>query len=70
MHAYWEDLRWGEMHHGELLKQHRDKWVAIKNKKIVACGTNLAEVRKEAIQKTGETQIPFLYIDCGEHIYG
>lgn len=67
---FWDDLRWGESHHSELLREYRDQWVAIENKQVVAAGTNLGQVEKEAQQKTGKSDIPVVFIDCGEHIYG
>ncbi|MEW5896275.1 MAG: DUF5678 domain-containing protein [Nanoarchaeota archaeon] len=67
---FWEDLLWGEEHHTEFLKQYKDRWVAIRNKKVVAFGKNLAGVRREAQQKTGNEQIPVVFVECGEHIYG
>lgn len=68
--CFWEDLRWGEKHHGELLKEYKDLWVAISEKKVVAAGDHGAEVLAAAQKKTGKEQVPLLYVDCGEHIYG
>lgn len=67
---FWEDLRWGEKHHTELLPQYRDQWVAISNKEVVAAGENLAQVKQTARKKTGKEWVPVLFVDCGEHIYG
>ena len=67
---FWEDLHWGERHHTELLRSYRDQWVAILNKKVVAAGENLAQVEKEAKEKTGNDMVPVVFVDCGEHIYG
>lgn len=67
---FWEDLRWGEKHHTELLKKYRDQWVAVHNKKIVASGENLEKVKTEARKKTGKEWVPVLFVEGGEHIYG
>ncbi len=67
---FWQDLRWGEQHHSKFLTQYKDQWVAIMDKKIIASGINLAKVKSDAQRKTGKDQIPVLFIDCGEHIYG
>ncbi len=67
---FWEDLRWGERHHGELLQKYSDLWVAIHNKKVIASGVDGKKVRDVAKQKTGVEQIPLLFVDCGRHIYG
>lgn len=67
---FWDDWRWGHAHHTELLKEHRDEWVAIFHKEVVASGINLAQVEKKAKEKTGTEQLPVLFIDCGEHLYG
>jgi glutaredoxin len=66
---FWEDLKWGREHHSDLLEYHRNKWVAIVNKKIVSAGSNLEEVENIAREKTGEKHIPTIFIDGGEHIY-
>lgn len=66
---FWEDLRWGEQHHGEFLESYRDQWIAVANKKVVASGNNLHKVKEEAKKKTGKSEVPLLFVDCGEHIY-
>ena len=70
MTDFWQDLRWGEQHHSDFLKEYKDQWVAIVGKKVVASGSNLADVKQKAQTKTGKINIPLLYVDCGEHIYG
>lgn len=65
---FWDDLKWGEKHHTEFLKKYRDKWVAIKNKKIVASGNNLAKVEEEAKERTGEKWVPVTFVEGGERI--
>ncbi len=65
---FWNDLRWGEEHHTELLKTYRDQWVAIKNKQVISAGKLLIEVQHLAKQKTGE-ELLVLFIDGGERIY-
>lgn len=67
---FWDDLKWGENHHTELLKKYRDQWVAIQNKEVIAFGDNLDQVEKEAKQKTGEEWVPVVFVEGGEHIYG
>ena len=67
---FWDDLRWGESHHTELLRTYRDEWVAILNKEVISSGINLAKVKEDAQTKTGRSDIPVIYVDCGQHIYG
>ena len=67
---FWNDLHWGESHHTELLRTHRDEWVAILNKEVISSGINLAKVREDAQIKTGRNDIPVLFLDCGQHLYG
>ena len=67
---FWEDLHWGESHHTELLRTYRDEWVAILNKEVISSGINLAKVKEDAQIKTGRNDIPVLFVDCGQHIYG
>ncbi|MBI4919094.1 hypothetical protein HY837_04130 [archaeon] len=51
---FWEDLKWGESSHTMLLNTYRDQWVAINNKEVVAAGTNLQKVEKEAKKNSYE----------------
>ncbi|MFQ6062780.1 MAG: DUF5678 domain-containing protein [Methanosarcinales archaeon] len=67
---FWEDLKWGRKHRSELLMQYPDQWIAIDNKKVISAGKSLSAVEEEAKKKTKKKQIPLLFIDCGDHIYG
>lgn len=66
-----DDLDWAGEHHSELLKQYRNEWIAIYNKKIVAHGRALEQVEKEAERRTGvpEKEIPVYFVDSGSNIY-
>lgn len=66
---FWEDQQWGFKHHTELLKNFRDKWVAISDKKIITSSADLGKVQEEAKKLTGKKQIPVMFIECGSHIY-
>lgn len=66
---YLEDLEWARNNHTELLKKYPDQWVAIVNKKVVSFGNDLSKVREEARSKTNLTEIPVMFVECGEHIY-
>lgn len=63
---FWDDFKWGHQHHTELLKEHKDKWVAITNKQVVSSGKNLAEVERKARKKMKKEEIPLLYVDSGQ----
>ncbi len=49
----------------ELYEKYQNMWVAIVNNKVVACGKNLIQVKKEASKKTDkkEDEIPVKYIE-------
>ena len=66
---FWEDLLWGEKNHTHFLRQYKDQWIAIVNKKVVSSGEDLGKVEKEAKQKTGRKEIPVFFVECGAHIY-
>jgi hypothetical protein len=70
MQEFWEDLRWGENHHTQLLLRYKDLWVAIQDKEVVSFGSDLSRVKMEARVKTGKEDVPVLFVECGEHIYG
>ena len=38
---FWDDLKWGRKHYGELVRKYPDKWIAIVNKKVVAVGESI-----------------------------
>lgn len=66
---FWEDQKWGFEHHTELLKDFKDKWVAISNKKVISFGIDLGKVQEEAKKITKKEQIPVMFVECGSHIY-
>jgi len=67
---FWDDMRWGREHRSELLDKYTNQWVAIVDKKVISSGKDLSKVEEEAKWKTHKKQIPTLFIDSGEHIYG
>ncbi len=69
MQEFWEDLRWGESHHTQLLSRYKDLWIAIQNKEVISSGSDLSKVKMEARAKTGREDVPVLFVECGEHIY-
>ena len=75
---YWDDMRWAREHSTELHQRFGEDspygggiWVAIHNKKVVAWGTNLAEVEKQAAERTGVSarEIPLKFIESATVIY-
>jgi hypothetical protein len=67
---FWDDMKWGREHKSELLDKYINQWVAIVDKKVISAGKDLAKVEEEAKWKTHKKQIPTLFVDSGEHIYG
>jgi hypothetical protein len=70
--SYWDDLSWAREHSTELHQQFKGVWIAIVDKTVVAWGTNLARVEKEAAKKTGKRpeEIPVKFIERAAAIYG
>ena len=68
---FWDDLKWGRKHYGELVRKYPDKWIAIVNKKVVAVGESIKKIEAEAMQKTGKekNKIPVMFVECGAHVY-
>lgn len=66
---FFEDLDWAEEHHGELLEQYRDRWIAIYNKQVVASGSSIRDVEHHAKAKTGQKHIPVYFVESGSNIY-
>ncbi len=67
---FWDDMKWGREHKSEFIEKYPNQWVAIHKKKIISAGKNLSNVEEEARWKTHRKQIPTLFIDTGENIYG
>jgi hypothetical protein len=63
--SYWDDLNWAREHSTELHPQFEGVCVAIVDKRVVAWGSNLAPVEKEAAKKTGKRpeEIPVKFIE-------
>jgi len=66
---FWEDMKWGRKNYPKLTKKYADKWIAIFNKKVVAADDDLGRVEDEARSKIMEEHIPFMFVECGAHIY-
>lgn len=66
---FWEDQLWGFQHHTDLLKEFKDKWVAISNKKVISSGINLEIVEEEAKRLTKKKEVPVMFVECGAHLY-
>lgn len=66
-----KDLDWAGKHHSQLLQDYRDEWVAVYNQKVVAHGTSLEIVEKEAERKTrkDKEEIPVYFVESGSNIY-
>lgn len=74
--AYWENVRWADAHQQELYERFKDVaprlWVAIAGKQVVAWGTNLGRVEKEAVEKTGKprSEIYITFLETEVFVYG
>jgi hypothetical protein len=65
---FWEDRKWADENHSELVKKYPNKWVAIVDKKVVAVsdGTGrFGRFLEEAKRKTGRQYIPTIFVDAG-----
>ena len=66
---FWEDQQWGFQHHTDLLKDFKDKWIAISNKRVICSGINLGKVEEEAKKITHKEETPVMFVECGAHLY-
>lgn len=66
---FWEDQQWGFQHHTELLRQFKDQWIAISDKKVVSSGLDLGKVKEKARKVTKKKEIPVMFVECGAHLY-
>ena len=66
---YWEDSKWASEHFTEIVKEYPNQWVAIVDKKVVAAGGMIAEVEREATEKTGRDEFPIYFAERGIRVY-
>ncbi|MBI4257720.1 MAG: hypothetical protein HY619_02080 [Thaumarchaeota archaeon] len=66
---FWEDMKWGREHYGELQKQYKNMWVAIVARKVVSYGKDGTKVREEAARLTGRKEIYMTFVESGVAIY-
>ena len=66
---FFEDMDWAEQHHAQLLEKYQDEWVAVYNKQVVAHGSSIREVERQAQAGTGKEQIPVYFVESGSNIY-
>lgn len=66
---FWDDDNRIRNHMGELQEKYREKWVAVVNKKVAAVAEGPETARKIAREKTGEKQIPVIFVESGENLY-
>ena len=65
---YWEDNEWADEHIGEIAEAHPNLWVAVVDKKVVAWGKVIADVRTVAQEKTGRAHFPIVFAERGIHV--
>ena len=66
---YWDDSKWANENFSEISEQYPNLWVAIVDKKVVASGKVISEVRKIAEEKTGREHFPVILAEKGIHVY-
>ena len=50
------------------MKKYPDQWIAVVDKKVVAAGKDVQEIKKSAREKTGRKYIAVIYIEGGIRI--
>ena len=63
--SYWEDTKWANENFTDIVRQYPNLWVAIVDKKVVAAGKVISEVRKIAQQKTNQKSFPVIFAEKG-----
>ena len=66
---YWDDSKWANENFSDIAKQHPNLWVAIVDKKVVASGKVISEVRRIAKEKTHREHFPVILAEKGIHVY-
>ena len=66
---YWDDCDWAYDHLSEISQQYPNLWVAVVDKKVIAAGKVIAEVRAAAQHRTGRRSFPVILAERGIHVY-
>ena len=66
---FWDDANWIEEHYSELASKYPDQWVAAVDKQIVSSGKDRSLVETDAKSKTGRSEFPIVYLECGNHVF-
>ncbi len=64
-----KELRFYETHKAEFLKKHRNKFVAIRNGKVIGVGNNSAKLKDSVWAEYGDVAILFKQVVEREPIY-
>ncbi len=65
---FWEDKDWAFDHYSEWMKKYPDQWIAVVDKKVVAFGEDIQEIKRIAREKTGKKHIAVIYIEGGVRV--
>jgi len=60
---FWEDKDWAFDNYSEWMKKYPDQWIAVVDKKVVAAGKDVQEIKKIAREKTGTKHFPVIYVE-------
>ncbi|MFQ6073279.1 MAG: DUF5678 domain-containing protein [Methanosarcinales archaeon] len=66
---FWDDMDWGRTHLSEISKKHKNKWVAIYNKKVIVSDKDLGITEDRALSITKGEPTPIIFADGGSHVY-
>lgn len=67
--GYWEEEDWAWAHYAEFMKQYPDQWIAVWQKQVVAHAASLDETEAIALEKTGMSQVPVIFVEGRIHVY-
>ena len=63
------DSDWAIENYSDLMEAYPDQWVAVHLCRVVASGTDLAEVEERATRETGCEEMPVVYVEGDAYVY-
>ena len=65
---FWDDQRWALEHYSKFRREYADMWIAILDKKVVACGKELTEEKEESLRGTAGRPPVILFVESEARI--
>lgn len=70
LERYYDDQRWAYRHFPEWKDKYGNKWIAVRNHKIIAWGDNVIDVSDQIEKKAIKSKFAsIMFVEKGAHVY-